>query len=123
MVDIGNLEPEIINSIFNELSIEEKINRPIAYLMYIFFSILHGKPQIGAKLLYEAKAIYERDKNLKDKKYIHKLCNAIILTSQGIPFLHSGVEFWQGGKKVAAPWVQNPQLWMQYSPKSLQARQ
>lgn len=33
------------------------------------------------------------DKNLKDKKYIHKLCNTIILTSQGIPFLHSGVEF------------------------------
>lgn len=39
------------------------------------------------------------------------------------PQFHSGVEFWQGGKKVAAPWVQNPQLWMQYSPKSLQARQ
>lgn len=33
------------------------------------------------------------DESLAEKKYIHKLCNAIILTSQGIPFLHSGVEF------------------------------
>lgn len=33
------------------------------------------------------------DKNFEEKKYIHKLCNAIILTSQGISFLHSGVEF------------------------------
>ncbi|WP_097028056.1 type I pullulanase [Clostridium peptidivorans] len=34
-----------------------------------------------------------RDKDFEEKKYIHKLCNAIVLTSQGISFLHSGVEF------------------------------
>ena len=69
-IDLSVLKPQIINSVFNELSAQEKINRPIAYLMYIFFSILHGKPQIGAKLLYEAKAIYERNENLKYKNQI-----------------------------------------------------
>lgn len=33
------------------------------------------------------------NESLENKKYMHKLCNGIILTSQGIPFLHSGVEF------------------------------
>lgn len=31
--------------------------------------------------------------SFEDKKYMHKLCNAIVFTSQGIPFIHSGVEF------------------------------
>lgn len=33
------------------------------------------------------------NESFDNKKYMHKLCNAIILTSQGIPFLHCGVEF------------------------------
>lgn len=33
------------------------------------------------------------NESLENKKYMHKLCNGIILTSQGIAFLHSGVEF------------------------------
>lgn len=31
--------------------------------------------------------------SMEDRKSMHKLSNAIILTSQGVPFLHSGVEF------------------------------
>lgn len=31
--------------------------------------------------------------NFEDKKSMHKLANAVVLMSQGIPFLHSGVEF------------------------------
>lgn len=31
--------------------------------------------------------------SIEDRKNMHKLANAIILTSQGIPLLHSGVEF------------------------------
>ncbi len=69
-IDLSDMVPEIINSVFNELSIDEKIHRPIAYLIYIFLYIIHGKPLIAAKLLYEAKAIYERDENLKEKNQI-----------------------------------------------------
>lgn len=43
--------------------------------------------------LWDKIELSSTDKNFKEKKYICKLCNAIILTSQGIPFLHSGVEF------------------------------
>jgi len=69
-IDISDLNPQIIRSVFQELSMEEKINRPIAYLTYIFFCILHGNPRIGAELLYEAKSIYESDKNLANKNQI-----------------------------------------------------
>ena len=69
-IDLSNLDPQILNSIFQELSLEEKINRPIVYLTYIFYNIVHGKPRIGAELLYEAKSIYERDKNLVNKNQI-----------------------------------------------------
>lgn len=31
--------------------------------------------------------------SIEDKKYMQKFANGIILTSQGVPFLHSGVEF------------------------------
>ncbi len=69
-IDLSDLDPEIIKSIFEELSMEEKINRPIVYLTYIFFKILHGNRRIGIELLYEAKSIYERDKNLENKNQI-----------------------------------------------------
>ena len=70
MIELDDLDPQIINSVFSEISIEEKINRPIVYLAYIFFYILHGNPMSAAKLLYEAKAIYERNENLSDRNQI-----------------------------------------------------
>ncbi|WP_026888431.1 helix-turn-helix transcriptional regulator [Clostridium beijerinckii] len=69
-IDLTNLYKEIIKPVFNELIISEKIKRPIAYLTYLFFHILYGNRIAGAKLLHEAKAIYEKDKNLKDKNQI-----------------------------------------------------
>ncbi|WP_238948568.1 LuxR C-terminal-related transcriptional regulator [Clostridium sp. YIM B02569] len=69
-IDLTNLYKEIIKPVFNELTISEKIKRPIAYLTYLFFYILYGNRIAGAKLLYEAKAIYIEDKNLKDKNQI-----------------------------------------------------
>ena len=33
------------------------------------------------------------DDGMEERLKIHKLSNAIVLTSQGIPFLHAGVEF------------------------------
>ncbi|OOM16188.1 helix-turn-helix transcriptional regulator [Clostridium saccharobutylicum] len=69
-IDLTNLWQRIINSVFEELNIDEKINRPIAYLTYIFFYILYGNAVSGRKLLYEAKSIYEKDENLKDKNQV-----------------------------------------------------
>jgi len=69
-IDISDLNPQIIRSVFHELSMEEKINRPIVYLTYIFFCTLYGNPRIGAELLYQAKSIYESDKNLANKNQI-----------------------------------------------------
>lgn len=69
-IKLTNLWGKIINSVFKELSMEEKIARPIAYLTYIFFYIIYEDSKSGKNLLYEAKIIYEEDKNLKDKKQI-----------------------------------------------------
>lgn len=70
IIELRNLSPKIINSIFEELSIKKKLMRPISYLNYIFFCIIQGKAILGAKLLYEAKAIYESDENLENKNEI-----------------------------------------------------
>lgn len=69
-IDIAGLDPKIIVSVFKELSMEEKINRPIVYLMYIFLYIIHGNLTIGSKLLYEVKEIYESSDNFENKNQI-----------------------------------------------------
>lgn len=69
-IDLTILRQRIINAVFDELSMDEKISRPIAYLTYIFFYILYGNPLIGKKLLYEAKVIYEEDETLEDRNQI-----------------------------------------------------
>lgn len=69
-INLTNLWGKIINSVFEELSFEEKIKRPIAYLTYLFFYIVYEDSITGKKLLSEAKVIYENDKNLKDKKQV-----------------------------------------------------
>jgi len=69
-IDISDLNPQIIKSVFQELSMEEKISRPIVYLTYIFFCILHGNPRTGAELLYKAKSIYESGENSANKNQI-----------------------------------------------------
>lgn len=70
LIELRDLSPKVINSIFEELTIEKKLMRPISYLNYIFFCILQGKAMLGAKLLYEAKAIYESDEKLENKNNI-----------------------------------------------------
>lgn len=69
-INLTNLWGKIINSVFEELSFEEKIARPIAYLTYLFFYIVYEDSIEGKKLLQEAKVFYENDKNLEDKKQI-----------------------------------------------------
>lgn len=70
LIELRNLSPKVINSVFQELPIKKKLMRPISYLNYIFFCILQGKAMLGAKLLYEAKAIYESDEKLENKNII-----------------------------------------------------
>lgn len=69
-IDLTSLWQRIINSVFDELNINEKINRPVAYLTYLFFYILYGNGVIARERLYEAKSIYEKDENLKDKNQV-----------------------------------------------------
>jgi LuxR family maltose regulon positive regulatory protein len=70
LIELRNLSPKIINSIFEELPLEKKLSRPVIYLNYIFFCILQGKAMFGAKLLYEAKSIYEAYENIENKNNI-----------------------------------------------------
>lgn len=69
-IDLTNLWRRIINSVFDELSMEQKINRPIAYLIYIFFYITYTNPKKGKDLLYELWVIYEVDEELNDRNQI-----------------------------------------------------
>jgi pullulanase len=43
--------------------------------------------------LWDKLELSNKEDSLEDRKSMHKLANAIILTSQGVPFLYSGVEF------------------------------
>ncbi|GAA0717832.1 type I pullulanase [Clostridium malenominatum] len=53
--------------------------------------------------------------SLEDKKYMHKLCNAIVFTSQGIPFIHSGVEFCRSKSFVENSFRSSDHInWMDY---------
>jgi LuxR family maltose regulon positive regulatory protein len=69
-INLTNLYQRIINSVFDELSMEEKIKRPIAYLTYLFFYILYENRIIGAKLLREIQSIYEADTNIENKNQL-----------------------------------------------------
>jgi len=69
-IDLTNLWVRIIKPVFEELSIEQKINRPIAYLTYIFFFILYENPIEGKELLYNLRVIYEMKDELNDRNQV-----------------------------------------------------
>ncbi|WP_160692954.1 LuxR C-terminal-related transcriptional regulator [Clostridium sp. C2-6-12] len=69
-INLTRLWGRIINSVFKELSFEEKIARPIAYLTYLFFYIVYEDAMIGKELLNQVKEIYIKNKIMKDKKHI-----------------------------------------------------
>ncbi len=62
--------PNIIISAFNSIDKETKLSRPMAYITYIYSYQVAIDAEEGAKLLYEAKAIYEADDKLVDKEQI-----------------------------------------------------
>lgn len=56
--------PKIIVNVFSEISLNKKLEYPLAYLLFIHFYILNVDKQEGKKMLYEIKAIYtERHSN------------------------------------------------------------
>ena len=69
-VDLTNLWMRIIKPVFEQLSMERKINRPIAYLYYLFFYILYVSPIEGKELLYDLWVIYEINDDLKDRNQV-----------------------------------------------------
>lgn len=50
--------------------------------------------------LWDKLALSNSEDNVEDRKMMHKLALSIILTSQGIPFLHAGTEFLRSKKGV-----------------------
>ena len=68
--DIFDKAPHTMIKAFNGMDKTQKISRPIAYITYIKSYLAVVDSCEGAKLLFEAKATYEADKNLADKNRI-----------------------------------------------------
>jgi LuxR family maltose regulon positive regulatory protein len=69
-ISLTKVWKKIIKAVFNDLTIEQKVNRPIAYLKHIFFYILYENPKVGKELLYELGVIYEVNEDLKDRNHV-----------------------------------------------------
>jgi len=69
-IDLTNLWERIIKPVFEQLSMEQKINRPIAYLVYIFFYILYVNVVKGKELLYDLWVVYEINDDLNDRNQV-----------------------------------------------------
>jgi|GEM_PF-2643219 len=69
-IDLTNLWDRIIKPIFEQLSMEQKIKRPIAYLVYIFFYILYVNIEKGKELLYDLWVIYEMNDDLNERNQV-----------------------------------------------------
>ncbi|WMJ79588.1 type I pullulanase [Clostridium sp. MB40-C1] len=70
---------------FSNESIEKRYVTPEQSINYVS---CHDNYTLWDKLQFSNK-----NDSVNDRKYMVKLSNGIILTSQGVPFLHSGVEF------------------------------
>lgn len=57
--DLLNKAPCIMVKIFNDISIQKKLEHPLAYILFIQFYILNINKDKGEAMLYEAKRIYE----------------------------------------------------------------
>ncbi|MDR3593518.1 LuxR C-terminal-related transcriptional regulator [Clostridium sp.] len=69
-IKLTNLWKKIVGPVVEQLSMEQKVSRPIAYLTYIFFYILYGNSVKGKELLYDLWVIYEVNDDLKDRNQI-----------------------------------------------------
>lgn len=69
-INLTNLWKMIVKPVVEQLSMEQKVSRPIAYLTYIFFYILYGNSEKGKELLYDLWVIYEINDDLKDRNQI-----------------------------------------------------
>jgi len=62
--------PRIIRGAFEDMDKELKISRPLAYLTYIYACLTLEDGTEGARLFYEAKAVYEADGKLPNRDRI-----------------------------------------------------
>lgn len=69
-IDLTKIWKRIIKPVFDELSIDQKVKRPIAYLTYIFFYIIYVDPIAAKDLLYEIWVIYEVNEEAKDRNQV-----------------------------------------------------
>lgn len=65
-----DLAPKTIFKAFEAMELKLKIARPIAYISFIFSYLIVVNGEKGAEFLMEAKAIYEKDENLLNKKEV-----------------------------------------------------
>lgn len=69
-IDLTSMWERIIKPVFDKMTIEQKVRRPIAYLKYIFFYMLYSNPLEGKELLNELSIVYEIDEKRKDRNQI-----------------------------------------------------
>lgn len=68
--EIFDRAPQIVIRAFSDMDKALKLSRPLAYLTYIYSYLGVIDPEEGARMLYEAKAVYEAEQNLVDKEQI-----------------------------------------------------
>lgn len=68
--DLLNKAPSIMVKIFNDISIEKKLEHPLAYILFIQFYMLNINKNKGEYILYEAKKFYETMGFFKNKNQI-----------------------------------------------------
>lgn len=69
--------PSLIINIFEQMPLEKKLAYPIGYLTYIHSYYTYNFSHQGIRMLEEAKAYYERQENLPNKKHILGECALI----------------------------------------------
>lgn len=67
---LTNSWEKIIEPVFKDVSMYQKVSRPIAYLTYIFFCVNYRNSTIAKELLYEFWVIYEVNEHLENRNQV-----------------------------------------------------
>ncbi|AGF55402.1 ATP-dependent transcriptional regulator, MalT-like, LuxR family [Clostridium saccharoperbutylacetonicum N1-4(HMT)] len=70
LVSLTNVWDRIMKPVIEMLSMEQKVNRPVAYLIYIVFYIVYLNIEKGKELLYEFWIIYEMNEDLPYRQQV-----------------------------------------------------
>lgn len=69
-IDLTNLWEKVIEPVFKEVNMDQKVNKPIAYLTYIFFCINYRNATVAKELLYELWVIYQVNEDLENRNQV-----------------------------------------------------